>query len=76
LSVTLVVLSAIGAPPTLLRSLSVNVVIVDVLGAPAVGAKARSSSSLVIAAAVSAQPASFVKSLFNGAPFPRAEAQT
>ena len=34
------------------RSLSVNVVVEDVLGAPAVGVKIRASSSLVIAAAV------------------------
>ena len=51
-SVTVVVLSTTGAPPALLWSLSVNVVVEDVLGAPALGVKTRASSSLVIAAAV------------------------
>ena len=37
------------------RSLSVNVVVEDVLGAPAFGVKTRASSSLVIAAAVPRQ---------------------
>ena len=34
-SITLVALSTTGAPPALLRSLSVNVVVEDALGAPA-----------------------------------------
>ena len=49
LSITLVVLSTAGGPPALLRSLSVNVVVEDVWGAPAFGVKTRASSSLVIA---------------------------
>ena len=47
-SITLVVLSRAGPPSALLRSLSVNVVVEVVLGAPAVGVKMSASSSLVI----------------------------
>ena len=52
LSITLVVLSTAGGPPALLTSLSVSVVVEDVLGDPALGVKRRASSSPVIAAAV------------------------
>ena len=48
-SITLVALSTAGAPQALLRSLSVNVVVEDVFGAPAFGVKTRASSSLVMA---------------------------
>jgi hypothetical protein len=52
LSITLVALSTTGAPPALLKSLGVKVVVVDVFGAPFFGMKIRASSSLVVADAV------------------------
>jgi hypothetical protein len=52
-SVKVVVSSVVGVAKPLLRSLSAKVVVVTLPGAPGVGANDRTSSSVVIAAAVS-----------------------